>query len=569
MYHKLRTLRWAMSVMGIAFTASPAFADWHRGQAHKMHFPQLPDRAGFDVNFRSPMVVADDWQCSETGPVSDIHFWFSARGDWLNLQQPPLDAQIFNIHVSIHADIPVGPGNPYSRPGALLWSRDYNVGEVTIRQTGVGQQWWYDPATGVVAANDHQKIYQCNIIRIDEPFYQKKGTIYWLDVSISSLNDLGWKSSNRNLYPAPFTGTHFQDDAVWSPAAGFWQEIHYPAGPYQGQSMDMAFVITGRDRKWDHKMHFPQKPDPTGADIVFNFPRVLADDWRCSANGPVNDIHFWFSAFNDWLDLTQPLNQQIFRVHVSIHADIPAGGANPYSRPGALLWERDYSVDSLNVHISRCFTDSQSWYDPGQGQYLPNNHRILYRCDIDNIVDPFIQQQGTIYWLDVWMAAEQRLGWKTADVDQYPPPFTGIHFQDDAVWADFPLLFWQELKWPPVHPKAGQSIDLAFVITRSISTDIDGKVPDTYHLEQNYPNPFNPSTTIRYTLPARSTVELAVFSVDGALIRVLDSGVKSMGTHEAVWDGRDAFGTAVASGVYFYRLNAGSFSETKKMVLMK
>ena len=570
MYYKLRTLRWALAVMALAFITSPAFADWNPGDEHKMHFPQLPDPQGFDVNFRSPQQLADDWRCRETGPVQDIHFWFSARNDWLDLALP-LDTQIFNINVSIHADIPVGPGIPYSRPGAALWVRNYTVGQVKIRQYGVGPQSWYDPATGLVVANDHNNIYQCNITGIDEPFYQKVGTIYWLKVSISSLNELGWKSSDRNLYPPPYTGQHFQDDATWraSPTSG-WQEIRYPAGPYLGQSMDLAFVITGRERPWNHKMHFPQLPDPTGADVFFTGPpRVLADDWRCTWTGPVSDIHFWFSSLNDWLDLTLPLNQQIFRIHVSIHADIPAGPVIPYSRPGALLWERDYSVDSLDVNITRCFTDSQSWYNPANGVYIPNNHRILYRCDIENIIDPFFQYQGTIYWLDVWMASEQPLGWKTADVDRYPPPYTGFHFLDDAVWGDNPNPFWNEIKWPAGHPKAGQSIDLAFVITRPIPTGADDAVPESYHLEQNYPNPFNPSTTIRYSLPARSTVELAVFSVDGALIRVLDSGMKSMGTHEAAWDGRDAFGTAVASGVYFYRLNAGTFTETRKMVLMK
>jgi len=568
MSSKRSILKLIMAMASVALSlTSVAWADWNPGQAHKMHFPQLPDKTGFDVNFRTPMVLADDWRCSETGPVKDIHFWFSARHDWLNLQQQ-LDTQIFNIHVSIHADIPVGPGNPYSRPGQLLWERDYNVGQVVIRQVGLGPQSWYDPATGLVVANDHQKIYQCNITGIDEPFYQKKGTIYWLDISISSLDELGWKSSNRNAYPAPYTGVHFQDDAVWRTAVG-WQEVKYPAGQYLGQSMDMAFVITShRDRQWDHKMHFPQKPDPTGADIVFNPPRVLADDWRCSKSGPVNDIHFWFSAFNDWLDLSQPLQQQIFNIHVSIHADIPdPDGPGPeYSRPGALLWQRDYPVDL--VRITRCFTEGQAWYDPAQGFYVPNNHRILYRCDIVNITDPFIQQVGSIYWLDVQVASEGPLGWKTSDLDLYPAPYTGNHFQDDAVWADFPLLNWLELRWPAGHPLAGRSIDLAFVITRSISTGTKN-VPDAYQLEQNYPNPFNPSTTIRYSLPARSTVELAVFAVDGSLVRVLDSGVKEMGPHEAMWDGRDASGSAVASGVYFYRLNAGSFSETRKMVLMK
>jgi len=94
--------------------------------------PPAAGPVGFDVRFNSPMTLADDWRCSDTGPVQDIHFWFSARGDWLDLQLP-LDAQITNIHVSIHEDVPAGPNNPFSHPGRLLWQRDYNVGQVKIR----------------------------------------------------------------------------------------------------------------------------------------------------------------------------------------------------------------------------------------------------------------------------------------------------------------------------------------------------------------------------------------------------------------------------------------------------
>jgi len=558
------------AVVTLASVAAPAYADWKPGDAYKMHFPQRPDTLGYDVNFTSPRILADDWQCSETGPVNDIHFWFSARQDWLNLQFP-LDTQIFNIHVSIHEDIPAGPVIPFSRPGAVLWQRDYNVGQVKIRQNGSGPQSWYDPATGLLIPNDHNKIYQCNIPAIDEPFYQKKGHIYWLDVSISAQQELGWKSSDLRLYPAPYTNQHFQDDAVWSAAAGGWQDLHYPSGPHLGESMDLAFVITGFKPPWHHKMHFPQHPDPTGADINFSFPRVAADDWKCSETGPVDDIHFWFSAFNDWLNPSAPLPLQIFNIHVSIHADIPDpdGPQGPlYSMPGLLLWQRDYPVNAVNLKVVRYFTEGQAWYDPTQG-YIPLNHRMLYRCDIDSIAQPFIQQVGNIYWLDVSIACEQPLGWKTADLDVYPPPYTGNHYQDDGVWGDFPNPIWQELRWPAGVPNGGQSIDLAFVITRLPPPTGVGAAPKSYHLEQNYPNPFNPSTTIRYELPAHSTVQLAIFGVDGKLVRVLASGAKPMGRYEATWDGRDANGSPVASGVYFYRLNAGSFSETRKMVLMK
>jgi flagellar hook assembly protein FlgD len=76
-------------------------------------------------------------------------------------------------------------------------------------------------------------------------------------------------------------------------------------------------------------------------------------------------------------------------------------------------------------------------------------------------------------------------------------------------------------------------------------------------------------TTIRYSLPARSNVELAVFNVSGQLVRVLERGLKPLGTYDATWDGRDAAGATVASGVYFYRLKAGTFTETRKMLFMK
>ena len=88
-------------------------------------------------------------------------------------------------------------------------------------------------------------------------------------------------------------------------------------------------------------------------------------------------------------------------------------------------------------------------------------------------------------------------------------------------------------------------------------------------LEQNVPNPFNPETTIRFSLPAGERVALAVYSADGALVRTLVDGIQPAGSHDVTWDGRDASGRAVSSGVYFYRMAAGKFTETRKMVLLK
>jgi N-acetylneuraminic acid mutarotase len=85
--------------------------------------------------------------------------------------------------------------------------------------------------------------------------------------------------------------------------------------------------------------------------------------------------------------------------------------------------------------------------------------------------------------------------------------------------------------------------------------------PKTFLLEQNYPNPFNPSTTIRYQLPVASEVKLEVYDVLGKKIATLVNERQSAGSYQVVWNA-----SGLSSGTYFYRLQAGSFVETKKMI---
>jgi hypothetical protein len=93
--------------------------------------------------------------------------------------------------------------------------------------------------------------------------------------------------------------------------------------------------------------------------------------------------------------------------------------------------------------------------------------------------------------------------------------------------------------------------------------------PTASRMEQNYPNPFNPSTTIAYNLPGPSNVSLYVYDVSGRMVRTLQNTIAGEGRHEVVWDGLDDSGRRVTSGVYFYRLVAGTYTETRKMLLLK
>ena len=90
-----------------------------------------------------------------------------------------------------------------------------------------------------------------------------------------------------------------------------------------------------------------------------------------------------------------------------------------------------------------------------------------------------------------------------------------------------------------------------------------------FSLGQCYPNPFNPATTIRFTLGEAVRVRLRIYDVSGRFVRELTDGRRGAGQHSETWDGMDQAGRGVSSGVYFYRLEAGSFIETKKMVLAR
>ncbi|MEJ2720337.1 MAG: beta-propeller fold lactonase family protein, partial [bacterium] len=91
----------------------------------------------------------------------------------------------------------------------------------------------------------------------------------------------------------------------------------------------------------------------------------------------------------------------------------------------------------------------------------------------------------------------------------------------------------------------------------------------TFSLEQNHPNPFNPSTKIAFTIPADGHVTLNVYDVAGRLVRTLVDEKRRANRYTVMWDGRDNRGTPVASGVYFYRILAGKYRATKKMVVVK
>lgn len=175
---------------------------WRPGDRHKMHFPQLPDLSGWDVHGTQPMILGDDWRCSQSGWVKDIHFW----GSWRNGVQ----GQISSFKLRIFTDVPAGPSVPFSHPGTLLWEREVSTFNCTAFSSPVPEG-WYDPKTGFFVHPDHIEYFQYDII-LPQPdwFLQSFGTIYWLCIEAKIVDTVntrwGWKSSVE----------HFNDDAVWA-----------------------------------------------------------------------------------------------------------------------------------------------------------------------------------------------------------------------------------------------------------------------------------------------------------------------------------------------------------------
>ncbi len=255
------------------FGGAAATADWNPGQPYK--YLQRPDvQAGMDVNatyngqFPFVKVLADDWLCTSTDAVQDIHIWGSWLNDRLPLVPDATGALVPNpsavrFKLSIHED--VRPAGSYSRPGAQVWSQVFAPGSFVARRWPFPSQpeLFYEPNQNQIIGTDTE-IWQYNFDHFLNPFIQQ-GTatnpkVYWLDVQAEPVgvanpavppSIFGWKTSRDSYAPNPFGIT--DDDAVFADTTSFagpllpgttWRDMHYPTGPYAGQSINMAFVIT-------------------------------------------------------------------------------------------------------------------------------------------------------------------------------------------------------------------------------------------------------------------------------------------------------------------------------------
>jgi hypothetical protein len=158
--------------------------------------------------------------------------------------------------------------------------------------------------------------------------------------------------------------------------------------------------------------------------------------------------------------------------------------------------------------------------------------------------------------------------YRSNDPEFVPSPAELVHSTVGTGWTDPEYDGWDVYYKITATDHTGNESEPSSpeVVTGVMSNEI----PQTFALHQNVPNPFNPVTTIRYDVPMGSgDVMLRVYDVSGRLVRTLVNGAVGPGQRAVTWDGRNARGQLVATGVYFYRLTSDTFNKTRKMHLVK
>ena len=443
----------------------------------EIKWEQPPDETQDGIDIRCdqdgafPRLLADDFNCVSTGPITKVIFW----GSWMNDEK----GEINKVHLSIHSDLSVDdPCNleDYSMPKDLLWERNFLANDIneTSFATVDPREWFWDPVAGDPSPTQYadQVIWKYEIpIARSEAFIQQgdpcNPVIYWLDISVdidssAAMPKFGWKTSSE----------HWNDDAVWSGDDGaHWNELRYPPEhPNDYQSIDLSFVIitgekTPEDIKWS------QPPVPWEEEGVYvgwdeeshdKLPRMVADDFRCDSNKPVTAIRWW-GSFDEWRDIELP-DELPESFYLTIWTDVPAGVDEDYSHPGHIIWDNDCStyeiryygmeydpnlqtIDLAKFEFYQELDPCDYWRQPTDSGIYWLGIAAVYGDEIGDPYNPWGWETREHFFMD---DAVRFLGWPQPDTTYPSTMFKPIKLYEETWDLSFELI--SKEKEPPPKP---------------------------------------------------------------------------------------------------------------------
>ncbi len=459
--------------------------------------------------------VADDFECRQPGYITEIQFWMAIKND-LGLPQ-----ELGPFYLFVFSDLPDSL-NPegFSRPDSMLWwastsqiAEEFDVWASGIREGWLNGSFYQFPADTV-----------CYHVRIpiqpEESFYQtgtpESPTVYWLVIHGSPImpifNEFGWKSSSE----------HWNDAAVFTDvgAPNSWEPLIYPPShPLAGQQIDMAFrIITEPGLEFDYG-DAPDDPEFGGYPTLYvngGARHVIGGPWLGSAtDDPDGEL--------DGQPDTQALGDNTHDQDDENGVQIPV-----------LVIGQDADI-VVEVNGGGGFV--QGWIDFNQDEMWDGSEMVIAQMLPD--------------------------GMDTLKISVPDSAIAGTSF------ARFRISSIGDLE-PGDRAEDGEVEDYEVTIQDPGTGVPHGSIPKRFELYQSAPNPFNPTTLIRYDVPPPGgVVTLRIYDVAGRLVRTLADGVHSSGSMTVVWDGRNERGEQVASGLYFYRMVAQGFSQTRKTVLIR
>ena len=394
---------------------------------------------------------------------------------------------------------------------------------------------------------------------------------------VYDINGNSWKSGETKCFAAnDADGGDFHWHEIRGDASGninLWHDIiaHVPGSVF-------AFAID-------------QNGDTTGIDgngnLLLDIPwsgcnHFVIADTEFTVNETVTHISVQNSASQDYTFKFEAYAPEAITIMVRIEEDDDSDFEFTYENV-LMQYEESGDTGSVATLIS---TGSEFNYrllvehpDNTWDEYYPTIVTAAHMLPSLNATgyDGFISLQWTVEGSQAFEGFNIHRGSSQAvisgEVNESMIPIKGspdlpvdYSLNDMAVENDVTYYYWLE-----TIDSRGESYYYGPVSAIPVSEGSGNETPNplAFSLSPNYPNPFNASTSIEYSLPIKCHVELVIFSVAGRRIRTLVDAVQSAGYKSIHWNGRNDAGYAVASGIYFYRIEAGDFTDVRKMILLR